>query len=102
VLILNPRLTEHPVSAFEYAEIERTASWIGRTIASMQVWDVLRAIEWVTSEEKISPPLISIYGNGEMGILALYDGLFDDPVTQVLLNGSAAHAWPNQALLNLP
>lgn len=101
VLILNPRLTEHPVSAFEYAEIERTASWIGRTIASMQVWDVLRAIEWVTSEEKISPPLISIYGKGEMGILALYAGLFDERVKQVILNDPPASHWQKPALLNI-
>src|SRR5204863_444078 len=43
VIILNPRGTEHPVTPFEFAEIERSASWIGRTVASMQVWDILRA-----------------------------------------------------------
>src|SRR5439155_12587118 len=31
VLVLNPRLTEHPVTPFQFAEIERSASWIGRT-----------------------------------------------------------------------
>src|SRR5207302_2472482 len=77
VLILNPRLTEHPVSAFEYAEIERTASWIGRTVASMQVWDIKRAIEWTAAEERLSPSSISVYGKGEMGILAVYATLLD-------------------------
>src|SRR5205823_2402627 len=55
VLILNPRLTEHPVSSLEYAEIERTSSWIGRTVASMQVWDILRAVDWIVSEGRLSP-----------------------------------------------
>ncbi len=67
----------------------------------MQVWDVLRAIEWVTSEEKISPPLISIYGKGEMGILALYAGLFDERVKQVILNDPPASHWQKPALLNI-
>jgi cephalosporin-C deacetylase-like acetyl esterase len=101
VLILNPRLTEYPVSAFQYAEIERTASWIGRTTASMQVWDILRAIEWATGEERISPPLISIYGKGEMGILALYAGLFDERVKQVILNDPPSSHWQRPALLNI-
>ncbi|PYV40419.1 MAG: hypothetical protein DMG06_20335 [Acidobacteria bacterium] len=101
VLILNPRLTEHPVSAFEYAEIERTASWIGRTVASMQVWDIKRAIEWMTEEEKISSPSISLYGKGDMGILALYAGLFDERVQQVILNDPPGSHWQGPALLNV-
>lgn len=101
VLILNPRLTEHPVSAFEYAEIERTASWIGRTVASMQVWDILRAVEWATQEEKIAPSSIAVYGKGDMGILALYAGLFDERIQQVILKAPPASHWQGPALLNV-
>ena len=77
VLILNPRFTEQSMSPADYADIERTAAWSGRTIAAMQVWDILRAVEWVTDEEKLSASSISLYGKGEMGILALYAALFD-------------------------
>src|SRR5437867_2983362 len=101
ILIFNPRLTEHPVSAFEYAEIQRTASWIGRTVASMQVWDIMRAIEWMTEEEKISSPSISLYGKGDMGILTLYAGLFDERVQQVILNDPPGSHWRGAALLNV-
>jgi cephalosporin-C deacetylase-like acetyl esterase len=101
VLILNPRLTEFPVSPAEYAEIERTASWIGRTVASMQVWDILRSIEWLASEEKIPASSISIYGKGDMGILALYAGLLDERVQQVILNDPPASHWQRPALLNV-
>jgi cephalosporin-C deacetylase-like acetyl esterase len=101
VLILNPRLTEHPVSAFEYAEIERTASWVGRTAASMQVWDILRAVEWLVNEEKVSSSSISVYGKGDMGILALYAGLFDERIQQVILNDPPASHWSSPALLNV-
>ena len=101
VLILNPRLTEHPVSAFEQAEIERSASWVGRTVAAMQVWDLLRAVEWAVGEEKIRAPGIALYGKGEMGVLALYAGLFDERITQVILNDAPASHWQGPALLNV-
>ncbi len=101
VLILNPRMTEHPVTAFEYAEIERSASWVGRTVASMQVWDILRTIEWAASEEKLPSASISLYGKGDMGILALYAGLFDERVSQVILNNPPGSHWQGAALLNV-
>jgi cephalosporin-C deacetylase-like acetyl esterase len=101
VLIFNPRLTEHPVGAFQYAEIERSASWVGRTVATMQVWDILRAVEWAAGEEQISGRGISLYGKGEMGILALYAGLFDGRVSQVVLNNAPASHWQGPALLNV-
>lgn len=101
VLILNPRLTEHPVSAFELAEIERTASWIGRTVAGMQLWDILRAVEWVHAEEKLTPKSISLYGKGEMGILTLYAGVLDQRIDRVVMNDPPATHWRGPALLNV-
>ena len=103
VLVFNPRLTEHPVSASEYAEIERSASWVGRTTASMQVWDILRAIQWMTEEAGIDPTSlsISVYGKGEMGILALYASLLDERINQVILSDPPASHWQGPALLNI-
>jgi len=101
VLILNPRLTEHPATAFQYAEIERSASWVGRTVAAMQVWDILRAVEWATGEEKVAASSVTLYGKGEMGALALYAGLFDERVSQVILNEAPASHWQGPALLNV-
>jgi len=101
VLILNPRMTEHPVTAFEYAEIERSASWIGRTVASMQIWDILRAIDWLASEGQIPSASISLYGKGDMGILALYAGLLDERVSRVILNDPPGSHWQRPALLNV-
>lgn len=101
VLILNPRFTEVPMSPADYTDVERTAVWVGRTIAAMQVWDTLRAIEWAMNEEKISTPSISIYAKGEMGIVGLYAGVFDERVKQVILNGAPGSHWQGPALLNV-
>ncbi|MEO8428834.1 MAG: acetylxylan esterase [Verrucomicrobiota bacterium] len=101
VLILNPRLSELPVSSADYASIEMTAAWSGRTIAAMQVWDILRAVEWAANEERIPASSIAIYGKGEMGILALYAALFDQRVSQVILNDPPGSHWQSPALLNV-
>ena len=101
VLTLNPRLTEQAMSPADYADVERSAVWVGRTIAAMQVWDILRAVQWAISEEKVPAPSISIYGKGEMGIVALYAGLFDDRIKQVILSDPPGSHWQGPALLNV-
>ena len=101
VLILSPRFTEQSLSAPEYTDVERTAVWVGRTIAAMQVWDILRAVSWAADEEKIAASPISLYGKGEMGILALYAALFDGRIKQIILNGPPASHWQRPALLNV-
>ena len=101
VLILNPRLTEHPVTAFQYAEIERAATWSGRTVASMQTWDILRALEWIRTEEKLKPSSITVYGKGEMGIVALYAAILDGGVDRLILRDPPASHRTGPAILNV-
>jgi cephalosporin-C deacetylase-like acetyl esterase len=101
VLILNPRMTEQSVTGREFADIERTASWIGRTVASMHVWDILRAVEWVTKEEGLAPVTMAVYGKGDTGILSLYAGLLDDRITQVILRDPPTSHRQGPALLNV-
>lgn len=101
VLILNPRLTEQAMGPAEHTDVERTAVWVGRTIAAMQVWDILRTVEWAANDEKISSSPISIYGKGEMGVLALYAALFDERISQVIVNDPPGSHWQGPALLNV-
>ena len=101
VLTLNPRLSELTMSPADYADVERSAVWVGRTIAAMQVWDILRTVQWAVSEERLSPSSISVYGKGEMGIVALYAGLFDERIKQVILNDPPGSHWQGPALLNV-
>ena len=101
VLILNPRMTEHPNSAREYAEIERTSAWIGRTVGAMQVWDILRAVQWINEEEGFEPTSVALYGKGEMGVLGLYAGLLDERIGQVVFSEPTTSHWDGPALLNV-
>ena len=50
----------------------------------------LRAVEWALDAEGLSSDSNSLYGKGEMGILALYAGLFDARIQRVVLNDPPA------------
>jgi cephalosporin-C deacetylase-like acetyl esterase len=101
VVVFMPRLTEHPVTARELADIERSASWVGRTVASMQVWDILRAVEWIVAEEKIPASSITVFGKDGMGVLALYAGLMDPRIGRIVLQNPPASHVDGPALLNI-
>jgi hypothetical protein len=101
VLILNPRFTEGSIPADQYRDIQMTAAWCGRTIGAMQVWDIARAIEWIFAEEKLQPSIVSIYGKGEMGILALHAALRDSRISRVILNQPPESYRAGPALLNV-
>jgi dienelactone hydrolase len=101
VAILNARLTEHPVDAAAFADIERTAAWSGRTIASMQVWDILRTVKWLLEEEKLAPESTSIYGKGDMAIVSLYAALFDERISHVIMRDAPTTHGQGPALLNV-
>jgi cephalosporin-C deacetylase-like acetyl esterase len=101
VINVNPRLSELAMTPADFTDVERTAVWVGRTIAAMQVWDVLRTIDWAVNEEKISAPSIAIYGKGEMATVALYAGLFDQRISEVIVNDLSGSHWQGSALLNV-
>ncbi|MBL9174666.1 MAG: acetylxylan esterase [Verrucomicrobiales bacterium] len=100
-LILQPRFTETDLRASEYTDLERTAAWLGRTIAGMQVWDVLRTVEWIWSEEKLRPERIILYGRRDLGAVALYAALLDPRIHEVVLMDPPSSHWQSPALLNV-
>ena len=101
VVALNPRLTELAMSPAEYADVERTATWVGRTIAAMHVWDILRTVEWALNDQKLSAPSLSIYAKGDLGAVAIYAALQDKRISQVILNQVPGTHWQGPALLNV-
>ena len=85
VAILTPRFSEYSYLASEYAKIERTSLLSGRSVASMQVWDILRTIVWVKQDRALQLSEIAVYGRGNSGISGLYASLFDATINHVLL-----------------
>ncbi len=65
--------------------IRRASAWTGRTIASMQVYDLLRCIEFCRTLPMIDPERISIAAKDEMTVVALYTALLDGQCEQLVL-----------------
>lgn len=101
LLVLHPRFTETSLTAAEFTDTERTAAWLGRTVAAMQVWDILRALEWVRTEEQPPSTQIVLHGKRDMAALVLYAALLDPRVTGVVLDDPPASHWQRPALLNV-
>jgi cephalosporin-C deacetylase-like acetyl esterase len=101
ILVVHPRFTETTIGAAEFTDLERTAVWTGRTLASMQVWDVRRALVWAVEEEKLPATHVAVFGRDQAGVVALYAGLFDERVHRVILADPPASHWQRPALLNV-
>ncbi|MHB9009768.1 MAG: alpha/beta hydrolase family protein [Limisphaerales bacterium] len=70
--------------------VRRAAAWTGRTVASMRVWDTLRAIEAIRALPELEATGISLAARGEMGAVALYAALLDGQLERVLLSAPPA------------
>ncbi len=70
--------------------VRRAAAWTGRTIASMRVWDTLRAMEAVRCLPDVDETRISLAARGEMAAIALYAALLDGNVRTLILDSPPA------------
>jgi cephalosporin-C deacetylase-like acetyl esterase len=98
IVVLSPRFTERSQTAASHAVDERVAALLGRSLAALQVWDVLRTVAWALSQEELSVDRVSVYGRGDAGIVALYAALFDDRIKQVILSDPPSSHWQGPAL----
>jgi hypothetical protein len=65
--------------------IRRNAAITGRTIASMRVYDALRAIELARRLPGVDPDRVAIAGRGQMAAVALYAAMLDGRLEAVIL-----------------
>ena len=70
--------------------VRRAAAWTGRTIASMQVYDLLRCIEYCRTLPEVDPTKISIAAQNENTVVALYAALMDGNCDQLILKNPPA------------
>lgn len=70
--------------------LRRSAAWTGRTIASMRVWDTLRAIEAVRTLPEVNKEQVSLAAQGEMAAIALYAALLDGNIRTLFLQSPPA------------
>lgn len=68
--------------------LRRAAAWTGRTLASMRVWDTLRALQAVRQFAEVDPQRVALAARGEMCAVALYAALLDGGVRTLILDGA--------------
>lgn len=65
--------------------VRRAAAWTGRTLASMRVWDTLRAIQAVRGMKQVDSGKIALAAREEMAAVALYAALLDGRISAIFL-----------------
>jgi cephalosporin-C deacetylase-like acetyl esterase len=70
--------------------MRRAAMVAGTTIESMQVYELLRAIELLRTVPSIEAARLTITGKGDMGVNAMYAALLDGRVARVVLHSPPA------------
>jgi cephalosporin-C deacetylase-like acetyl esterase len=101
VLVLNPRAVDYPMDVNRTSVTKMTIPLLGGTLESMQLWDILRSVDYLMDEEKLSLGSISVYARGQMGGLALHAGAIDGRISRVILDDPPASHWQGPALLNV-
>ena len=101
VLVLNPRAVDYPMDNFRSAATKMTAALLGGTLESMQLWDILRSVDYLVDGEKLNLSSISVYGRKQMGALALHAAAMDNRVSRVILEDPPGSHWQGPALLNV-
>jgi len=101
VLVLNPRAVDYPMDVNRTSVTKMTAALLGATLESMQLWDILRSVDYLVDAEKLNLDSISVYGRKQMGGLALHAAALDSRITRVILDDPPASHWQGPALLNV-
>ena len=101
VLVLNPRAVDYPMDVNRTSVTKMTVALLGATLESLQLWDVLRSVDYLAEEEKLKLTSISVYGRKEMGGLALHAAAMDSRITRVILDDPPGSHWQGPALLNV-
>jgi len=100
ILVLEPRAAGYPViTNYKMTAIRMTTTLIGCTIESMQLWDILRSVDYLIEGEGLKLDGISVYGRRHMGALALYAAGLDERITRVILDDPPASHWQGPPLL---
>lgn len=101
VLTLYPRGVDYPIDKYRWASLERTVALMGGTIETLQVWDILRSIDYLSEVEGLQLGSVSIFGRKSMAALSLYAAAFDDRISRVIVENPPATHWHDTPLLNV-
>jgi cephalosporin-C deacetylase-like acetyl esterase len=81
--------------------MKRQAMVAGTTLESMQVYEVLRSLEFLRSLPHVDAARVTVAGKGEAGVNGMYAALLDGKVERVVLNSPPASHRQGPAYLGI-
>jgi cephalosporin-C deacetylase-like acetyl esterase len=76
----------HGPDSREDVHIQRRFYLLGQTLDGMRVWDLRRAIRALKSLKRTDGASLKIHGKGRMAVIAAYASLFEDCVSDLVLD----------------
>lgn len=101
VLTLRPRAIDYPVDNYRLTTIKRTAALLGGTLETLQLWDVLRSLDFLIGVQGLPLTAVTLYGRGAMGPLGFYAAALDPRITRVIVDDPPASHRQGPPLLNV-
>jgi cephalosporin-C deacetylase-like acetyl esterase len=101
VLVLHPRCVDYRIDSDRLTVIKRSIALLGGTLESMQLWDILRSIDFLTKDQGLNLKSVSVYGRGNAGPLGLYAAALDPRISRVILEDPPESHWQGPPLLNV-
>lgn len=101
VLVLQPRGVGYGLERQRLTTIKRSAAILGATLESMQVWDVLRAIDQLTALQPAPAPSFTLFARQNMGVPAIYAAACDQRIARVVLEDPPATHWHGPPMMNI-
>jgi hypothetical protein len=74
---------------------------LGTTLHTMQLGDVLAAVNLVTGLPTYDPASVAVFGVGEAGIIGLYAGILDEWITHIILEQPPVSHSDNPGFMNI-
>jgi dienelactone hydrolase len=82
-------------------QIRRRFALLGQTLDGQRVWDARRALQALSSRDEFKGAELRLSGAGEMGVIALYAGIFEPSVTRFSLAGPSPSHRQGPTFLNV-
>jgi cephalosporin-C deacetylase-like acetyl esterase len=100
-LVMQPRGVGYGLTRQRLTTLKRSAAILGATLESMQVWDALRAVDYVITTQPRPFQSISLFARQNMSVAAIYAAALDPRITRVILEDPPSTHWHGPAMMNV-
>lgn len=100
ILVLRPRAVDYGMTNLEMAETKVAAALLGTTLETLQLHDVLRAVDFLIDGEKLPIASLTVFGRQAMGMVAIYAGAVEERISRVVLDRPPESHWDGPAVMH--